>query len=345
MLSVVVVTYDEAERIAGCLESVLAACREVPAAEVILVDSNSTDGTVDVAAEYPITVLQIPSDDLTTPAAGRFVGTEAARGDYLLFVDGDVELAGGWLATALAIVRQRDDVAGVDGFLNEAGAERTEPVSMLHGVALYDAAVIADVAGFDPHLRALEDVELGYRLRAAGYRLLRLPEVVGHHPPHASAGELRRRWENGYYFGIGQVVRKSLGEPRLLAGFLARYRYQLAFQAWLLVGAASVLVGATGVAVWLVASLVLFAADAAWEGRERAVYRTCEYALLAVGFVRGLLLDRRDPAAFPLEVVRPVAGTRSSHGDATAPERRPAPSDAAGAEEADPAAHTEVEPT
>lgn len=351
VLSVVIVTYNEADRIAGCIESVLAACREGPPFEVVLVDSNSTDGTVEIAREYPVTILRIASADLTTPSAGRFVGTEAARGDYLLFVDGDMELTTGWLPRALGVVREHDDVAGVDGYLNDAEATAVEPAEMLHGVALYDAAALSAAAGFDPFLRALEDVELGFRLRDRGYRLLRLPDVVARHPRPVGAREVLRRWHNGYYFGLGQVVRKSARRPAILGRFLARYRYPLAFQGWVgaglgaAVATATGAIGAVAVAVWLACSVCLFAADAAWEGLDEALYRVSEYALMAVGFLRGLALGSRDPDEFPLEEAVPVtAPRRVQPGEGERP-ADPQVTPAGGEEDADPPAHTEVEPT
>lgn len=300
-LSVVVVTYNEADRVAACLESILECCRDRPATEVILVDSNSTDETVEIACEYPVTVLQIPDDELTTPGAGRYVGTEAASGDQILFVDGDIELTEGWLDDAMALVREHDDVAGVDGHLNGSDADEVEAVRMLHGVVLYDAAALDAAGGFDPHLLALEDSELSARLRDAGYRLLRLPEVVGRHPVSTGTGEVVRRWRNGYYFGLGQVFRKALASGRIVDAFVPRNPYPLVFNAWFLAGAVAALVGRTPFVAWLVLSAVLFTADVAWEGWSRAVQRSTAYAIVPLGLFRGAMMRRRKPAAYPLE--------------------------------------------
>ena len=299
-LSVVVVTYNEADRVRTCLESVLECCRGVDS-EVILVDSNSTDETVEIACEYPITVLQIPEDDLTTPGAGRYVGTAAADGDAVLFVDGDVHLTPGWLEAAMALLDEHDDVAGIDGHLNGADASAVESVEMLHAVALYDADALDDVGGFDPHLRALEDIELGARFTATGYRLLRLPEVVGEHPVASGTSEVARRWRRGYYFGLGQAVRKSCSSVRTLLAILARYRYPLACYAWIGVGGIAALGGVVALATWLVITAILALADVAWEGRRQAAQRVSEYAILPIGFLRGAVMAPRAPSAYPIE--------------------------------------------
>lgn len=318
-LSVVVVTYNEVDRIRDCLESILEACSAVPSAEVILVDSNSADGTVEAACEYPITVLQIPDDDLTTPGAGRYVGEHAASGDRILFVDGDIELTEGWLEDALALLEDRDDVAGVDGHLNESGRAHVTSVDMCHGVALYEADALATVGGFDPHLRALEDIELGIRLRTAGYRLLRLPDVVGRHPVSSGASEVARRWQNGYYYGLGQVTRKSARSARTLAAVLSRYRYPLLFQCWLGLGAITAVLGLPVLAAWLVCSAVLFLADAAWEGRADATQRVVEYSVMPLGFLRGAFLAPRDPEEYPVEATVTVKEHGGAIEDAATP--------------------------
>jgi|GEM_PF-829563 len=306
-LSVVVPTYNEEDRIETCLESILAAVADDPSIEVIVVDSNSTDRTVERARRFPVTVLRIPDDDLTTPGAGRYVGQRYATGDQLLFVDGDMRISGEWLDRARRVLDQRDDVAGIDGHLNTAEATDPEPVEALRGVVLYDADVLDQVDGFDPFLRALEDVELGYRITEAGYDVRRLPMVAASHPYAPGAAELRRRWRNGYYFGLGQAVRKNLRSPRTVWKFVDRYRYRAAFYGWLVVGAASLLVQPILVVVWLAVSLVMFAADIAWEGGADATQRLGKYVLSSAGFVRGFFMPPPEHSAFPVDVAEEVA--------------------------------------
>lgn len=306
-LSVVVPTYNEEDRIETCLDSILAAVEDDPSVEVIVVDSNSTDRTVELARRFPVTVLRIPDDDLTTPGAGRYVGHQRATGDQLLFVDGDMRISGEWLDRARRVLDQRDDVAGLDGHLNTAEATAAEPVEALRGVVIYDADVLDQVDGFDPFLRALEDVELGYRITEAGYDVRRLPLVAASHPYSPGAAELLRRWRNGYYFGIGQAVRKNVRSPRTVWKFVDRYRYRAAFYGWLGVGAASLLVQPALALIWFAVSLVMFAADVAWEGRADAIQRLGKYVLSSAGFVRGFFMPPPEHSEFPVEVAERVA--------------------------------------
>ena len=287
LLSVVVVTYNEADRIDACLESILSACREVGPTEVVVVDGGSTDGTVAAAREYPVTVLRTDEETVSSPASGRYVGTEFADGRYLLFVDGDTCVADGWLADAVDRLGADPALAGVGGHFNDVpeGAEASE-VDDLWRVVLYDAEALASVGGFDPYLESLEDVDLGFRFRLADYRLVQLPVVVGRHPDQSGIGERVRRWKSGFYDGNGEVIRKYADEPRVLLPWLVRMRLWFGSVGWLALGA-------------------LAARDRQWTERW----------LLGTGFLLGAAVVERDTGwltqkLFSFLVLRPAGLTR-----------------------------------
>lgn len=317
-LSVVVVTRNEADRIDACIESIFAACEAVPSFEVILVDSNSDDGTVDRASTYPITVLSIPSDDLSTPAAGRYVGTRHASANRILFVDGDMVLTEDWLPAALDRLAA-PDVAAVDGWLGAPGeaavpeSETATAVDAVRGVALYDAAALAAVGGFEPSLQSLEDIHLGFELTAAGYRLLRLPRVAATHPPRPPVTEPFRRWRQGYAVGTGQAVRTSLGSPSILARHLYRMRHRFAVSLWLALGAAAFR-DRTRLVAWLVLSAVGFLAVARELGPLGAITFGLDKVLGTVGVAVGVWHPPSNRDDYPLSRVATVARGQV-HGD------------------------------
>lgn len=302
-LSVVVVTYNEADRIRACLQSVFDACCGLVEFEVVLVDSNSTDETCSYARAFPITVLRIPDDELTTPGAGRYVGTEAARGELLLFVDGDMVIERSWLERALEVMTTDDAIAGVDGHLNTSKATDPADVDAIRGVALYRAGPLRAVGGFDPHLLALEDIDLGFHLVDAGYRLVRLPDVAGNHPQRKPLFESVRRWRRGYMTGTGQVLRKSSGSPGLLARYLYRFRHRFILTGWLLAGLIT-LVSLPLFAGWLLLSTAGFAFVASRLGVVGGVDFCLSKFVGMAGLLRGLFVPTPDPESFPLEQVQ-----------------------------------------
>lgn len=88
-LSIVIPTHDTQELTLRCLESI---SRSAPAAEVILVDDASSDGTAETAAKrYPaLQILRCPEPIGFTRAAN--LGMSRAHGEILLLLNSDTEV-------------------------------------------------------------------------------------------------------------------------------------------------------------------------------------------------------------------------------------------------------------
>jgi glycosyltransferase involved in cell wall biosynthesis len=306
-LSVVIIAENEADRIEACIESVITAAeRAVPSFEIVLVDSASTDETVDLASEYPVTILRIPEAETVSCGAGRYVGDQVTSGNLILHVDGDMRLSETWLEEAVTYLNDNPEVAAVEGWLNESESETVTDVPKVGGVMCYDADALEEVGGFDPFLLGHEDVELGYRLSVAGYRLARLPSVSAEHPPDDGVvGEQLRRWRHGYQFAPGQVIRNSLDRPDILRMFIAAQRYKLLLGGWLLLGAVSVGVPLGSIA-WIAASALAFGVVVSRLGLADGVQFFLGKARGLIGLVYGLRLSTPPAEAYPIETVTVV---------------------------------------
>ena len=98
--SIVIRTYNEASHIGRLLEGILQ--QTVKDIEIILVDSGSTDNTLDAAGKYPVKILQIPPDDFTF---GRSLNTgiSMASADLIVIASGHVyPVYPDWLTHLLA---------------------------------------------------------------------------------------------------------------------------------------------------------------------------------------------------------------------------------------------------
>ena len=99
MISVIIPAYNVKEYLLGCVASVSA--QAATGDEIILVDDGSTDGTSalcdEIAADDErIHVVHKANGGLSS---ARNAGIDAARGEYLLFLDGDDSLSPDALAT------------------------------------------------------------------------------------------------------------------------------------------------------------------------------------------------------------------------------------------------------
>lgn len=97
-VSVIVPFYNEARHIGRCADALLSQSLPRDQYEVILVDNDSNDGSATLAQRPGVTVLHEPR---RSSYAARNRGVEHARGDLLVFTDGDCAPEHGWLETIL----------------------------------------------------------------------------------------------------------------------------------------------------------------------------------------------------------------------------------------------------
>ena len=187
---------------AGFLSESLVALRasDLPAEawELIVVDDASTDGSADLAESYATLVLRQRS--ASGPSAARNLGAAQARGGILAFVDADVVVHRGVLRRFHEAFAAEPEIAGVFGAYDAAPRAPglvSQYRNLLHhrvhtlgrgdaetfwaGCGAIRRQVFAAAGGFDEDLHQLEDIELGYRVRALGHRIVLRPEIQGTH--------------------------------------------------------------------------------------------------------------------------------------------------------------------
>jgi glycosyltransferase involved in cell wall biosynthesis len=103
-VSVVVITKNAEKDIGKCLESV----KKNNPAEIIVVDGDSTDKTVEIARQFTDIIF---SDHGEGKSYARQLGAEQAKQGYIAYVDSDVTLTEGALATMLGDFKKSDFVS------------------------------------------------------------------------------------------------------------------------------------------------------------------------------------------------------------------------------------------
>ena len=104
-ITLCVSTRNAASVLAGCVESV----RDW-VSEIVVVDMESSDTTLELARSYGATIVQVPAAGWAEP--GRQAGIDAATQPWILVLDADERAAGGLRALAAEYIA-REDLCGV----------------------------------------------------------------------------------------------------------------------------------------------------------------------------------------------------------------------------------------
>lgn len=187
-VGVVVIGRNEGARLLRCLASLAP-----QAAQLVYVDSNSTDDSVVQAQRMGAQVEVLDPAVPFTAARARNVGWRALlqrypQLRYVQFVDGDCEVRSDWIAHARAHLQTHADVAAVAGRRRERFPEKSiynglcdiewnTPVGVAlacGGDALMRADALQAVGGYRDDFIAGEEPELCVRLRAAGWTIHRI---------------------------------------------------------------------------------------------------------------------------------------------------------------------------
>jgi cellulose synthase/poly-beta-1,6-N-acetylglucosamine synthase-like glycosyltransferase len=193
-VSIIIIGRNEEAGIGKCIEAALSAADQIGGAEIIFVDSASTDRSVSIARSCGVRVLSLKPAWKLTPSAGRFIGSHFAKGEFVLFLDADTLVYRDFLPHALRHFDDHADLGGINGYLddlNEKGeimldVEERYPaatdVKWLRGpCCFYRKEALEKVGSFNPYLAVEEEAELGLRLIKNGWRLQQIPVPMACH--------------------------------------------------------------------------------------------------------------------------------------------------------------------
>lgn len=214
-IGIVAIGRNEGERLKRCLASLAGA-----QAPVVYVDSASTDGSPDAARALGATVHALDMARPFTASRARAEGFDrlvalAPEIDYVMFVDGDCEVEAGWLDEATRFLDRHPDHAVVCGRRRERFPDAspynriidnewdTPPgeTGACGGDALFRARAYREAGGFDPAIVAGEEPELCSRLRATGWRIMRLEAPMTVHD--AAMQRFSQWWSRAVRSGMG----------------------------------------------------------------------------------------------------------------------------------------------
>jgi glycosyltransferase involved in cell wall biosynthesis len=190
LISVIIPVYNGGAGFERCLEALAATTGAQW--ECIVVDDGSTDGSAALAGRFGAEVLHSPRPRMG-PAAARNLGAQAARGDVLFFIDADVLVQPHTVAQVAQVMNEQPEIAACFGsydatpaapnflsqyrnllhhYVHQTGSE--EATTFWSGCGAIRRSVFLEMGGFNVKAYprpSIEDIELGYRLVAAGQRI------------------------------------------------------------------------------------------------------------------------------------------------------------------------------
>jgi rhamnosyltransferase len=255
MISIVIPVRNEAQNLGRCLDGIRsqAIAEEV---EIVVVDSGSTDGSVEIARSWGARVHEIPPHEFNH-GGSRNLGASLSRGELLAFITGDAyPVDDRWLERLTRSLREEPDVAGVYGAqLPHAGARPPECyfLNFLYGTSprrqhargheelSMDTTLFSNVNAamhrhiwerfpFAGDIVMSEDQEWSRRVLLAGYTIAYEPDAaVRHSHNYTLVGAFRRFFDSGASSERAYMTRDKHSARVLRASAIRYARGELAW--------------------------------------------------------------------------------------------------------------------
>ncbi len=202
-VSIIIPVHNGGNIFRKCLSSVKAL--RPPPLEVIVVADGDTDGSWELAEKFGVRVLRKASPD--GPAQARNLGAQNANGDFLFFIDADVTIPSDIIEQIISSIQNYPDLDALIGSYDDKPFETnflSQYRNLLHhyihqtsnmsastfwgACGVIRRELFLKMGGFDKRYRypSVEDIELGYRLKKAGYKIYLLKHIQVKH---------LKRWE------------------------------------------------------------------------------------------------------------------------------------------------------
>jgi len=223
-VSIIVPVYNGALTIEECIKSLLNLEYPEDKYEIIIVDNNSTDTTLEIVKKYPVKLFH---DGKQSSYAARNLGIKNAKGEIVAFTDADCIVDKMWLEQ---MVKNFEDetTAGVGGEILaynpknivEHYLDKSDILSQKSSFdckfvnlkmpfiatanAAYKMEILNEIGAFDDSFTSGGDVDLAWRITFKGYRIVYEPKALVYH-----------RHRRTLYGLLKQVFRYGKGHAKL----------------------------------------------------------------------------------------------------------------------------------
>jgi len=190
LVSVIIPTRNSIRTIQKALTSV--SKQTYPNIELIVVDQESTDGTIEISKMFTKNILTAKGDIFySAPPVSRNMGAKISRGEYLFHMDSDMELTTTAVFDCVNVLKKNPRVLAIKIHENDVGTGFWTRAKILERKCYigYDAIEAArffrrdiffKLKGYDEKLRSSEDWDLSKRVQNIG-EIGTCPSSLRHH--------------------------------------------------------------------------------------------------------------------------------------------------------------------
>lgn len=260
-VSVVVPNYNGIAFVEQCFKALI---KDAPEAELLLVDNGSTDGSRELTAQcFPqVRIIALKENYGFCRAANE--GMKAASSPYVILLNNDTEVLPGFTKALVSALQleprafsagakmiqlhhpEKIDDAGnfycALGWAFARGKDKSveyyeepdEIFAACGGAVIYRKAVLERIGYLDEsHFAYLEDIDLGWRAKTAGWKNIYAPEAKVLHVGSGTSGSRYNEFKvslssrNSIYLAYKNMpaLQLFINLPFLLAGFGIKYLF------------------------------------------------------------------------------------------------------------------------
>lgn len=217
-VSVVIPNYNGEKYIKKCLDSLMV--QSLKPDEIIVVDNNSTDGSLELLNnDFRDKICIIALEKNTGFSVAVNKGIKASKGEFVVLLNNDTELDKDWLKELHSVIQKDNKIFSCcskmirydnRNIIDDAGDEYSilgwsfkrgdgksikyyqdteEVFSSCAGAAIYRKTILDEIGYFDEKFFAyLEDIDISYRARSFGYKNYYAHKAKVYHIGSATSG-------------------------------------------------------------------------------------------------------------------------------------------------------------
>lgn len=190
----VVTNYNYEKYVARCIRSLMEQSISRNEFEVIVVDDNSSDSSLEILRNFHDDIRLIQLDSNVGLASASNIGINQAKGRYIVRVDSDDFVHPEFLRTLAIYMEMLSadfDAVQIDYCEVSEGGQilsiQSAPLAPIACGILYKSEVLVSLGSYKNGLRIHEDVDLARRFQAAGLRMGHLPIPLYRYVKHENS--------------------------------------------------------------------------------------------------------------------------------------------------------------